>query len=115
MNITLVPVLYRQREIEKSAEVIHEMTPVMHSEAPCVCLKIHVSVTSFMFAFQFLKIDIPRAVPCYRTTEDTPSLLACLLWLLISFLLLMYSGTKIHNSRMSAFHFIPILLPLIYS
>jgi hypothetical protein len=53
---------------------------------------------NFMFALQFLKIDIPRAVACHRAAEDTASLLACLLWLLILFLLLMYSGTKIYSS-----------------
>jgi hypothetical protein len=52
-----------------------------------VLLKIHVSVTSFMFALHFLRINIPRAVACHHTTEDTASLLACLLWLLIVFLL----------------------------
>jgi hypothetical protein len=77
-------------------------------------LKILVSVTSFMFALHFLKINIPRAVACYRTTEATASLLACLLWLLM-YLLLMSSGTKIHNSYTSALHFIPnFLLPIIH-
>jgi hypothetical protein len=71
--------------MEKSGEVIHEMTPVMHSEALPVRLsirmKIHVSITSVTFAVQFLKIDISRAVPCHITAQDTTPLLACLLWL----------------------------------